>query len=318
MTNEVKLEIVAAAHEYMGLHKINATELYKLSGVNTSYLSNILSGVFTAQAGGAEVIIADKYFTNIAEAVGFSTKRQYWQHVMTKEFLEIIALLKEAKEAQGVKTIVVDSGAGKTYAVNQFKKRNPLNTYVITMHSLVGITDLFADLIGQLGISSKGSQAYRRSQLIIKLRDIKKNGGMPIVIIDEAENMNTGMMKMLKGFYDGLNGYCSIVLVGTAQLWDVMFKAKDKDAQSGPQFWRRFKPGTRHIRLEQRLEKRFEPFFSALGITDKGLRKLLCEVCDNYGELHDYLEPALRAADAKGAEIGMDLAFFRLYHNMPD
>ena len=128
--------------------------------------------------------------------------------------------------------------------------------------------------------------------------------------------MNGQAMKMLKGLYDGLEGYAAIVLVGTEQLWKLMEKAKVKDAQSGPQFYRRFKPGTRHIRVSDNKLVRFAPFFDTLGIADKAFQRLLCNTCDNYGELHSYLMPALRAAQRDG--VPMDMELFKTVNNIND
>jgi hypothetical protein len=79
-----------------------------------------------------------------------------------------------------------------------------------------------------------------------------------------------------------------------------------------PQFYRRIKAGIKHIPSD----KNFKPFFEKMNVDDKGLRKLLNERCNNYGELHDYLEPVLKEADVKGQPVTE--SFFRLYHNMPN
>lgn len=316
MTNEQKIEISAAATKYMQEKKLTAAAFSGVCGVSQSYLSNILNGTFTIGNDGDKVTeIADKYFAAIADAVGFAIKKNYWPHVNTREFVEIVSVLQKSKNEHLMTRLIIDTGAGKTYAINQFRKQNPLYTYVLTIHNLMKVSDLFADLIDQMKISSKGAMGYRRAQCLMKLRDVRRNGGTPIVIIDEGENMNTTMRGMIKGFVDGVMGYASIVLVGTHQLLDIMREAKAKDKQAGPQLERRFKAGTRIIKISATNAVRFKPFFDKLGIED-GLRKLLCELCENYGELHDYLVPALMEADARGVELTEQ--FFRLVNNMPE
>lgn len=315
MTNEQKIEISAAATRYIQEKKLTAVQFSGVCGVSQSYLSNILNGTFSIGNDGEKVTeIADKYFALIADAVGYAIKKNYWPHVPTREFVEIISVLKKSKEEHLMTRLIIDTGAGKTYAINQFRRVNPLHTYVLTVHNLMKVSDLFADLIEQMKISSKGAMGYRRAQCLMKLRDIRRNGGTPQVIIDEGENMNTAMRGMIKGFVDGVMGYASIVLVGTHQLLDIMAEAKAKDKQAGPQLERRFKAGTRMIKITASNAVRFKPFFDNLGI-EAGLRKLLCEMCENYGELHDYLVPALMEADARGVELNEQL--FRVLYNQP-
>lgn len=302
------------ASQYIADKKLTAADFSRISKVNQSYLSNILNGVFMASAGSSTVEIADKYFGMIASVLGYEIKKSYWPHINTREFKEMIAAMADAKESQVVKTLIIDTGWGKTYSVEQFKKVTPLHTITITMHSMMKISDVFNELCTQLGIPDKGTKGYKRAQVIIKLREIKKNGGKPLVRIDEGENMNMEMMRMIKGFYDAVLGYASVVMVGTEQLWELMQSAKVSDKQGGPQFFRRFKAGVRRIKTQSKAES-FKPFFEAVGITDKSFRVLLCETCDNYGELHDYLEPALRAADQQGTVLTEN--FFRLMYDMP-
>jgi hypothetical protein len=181
---------------------------------------------------------------------------------------------------------------------------------VLTINSLVRLHDVIATLTDQLGLPAVSSKAMRFANIIIKLREINKSGGNPMIIVDEAENMEHSLLKMIKGFFDGLAGYASIVLIGTDQLRRDMEKAKNRNVQGGPQLWRRFKPF---------LEKSFynipdfQPFFDEL-VADYELRKLLTRLCDNYGELNQYLEPALRECDERGEALTVDK--FREIYNI--
>lgn len=47
----------------------------------------------------------------------------------------------------------------------------------------------------------------------------------------------------------------------------------------------------------------FTEFFDELGVEDEGLRDLLTSLCSNFGEMNDYLEPALREADKNGVAL---------------
>ena len=314
MKNETKIDIVQAANKYIADKQLTNTKFANICGVSASYLSNILNGTFTYSSGNSEVEIADKYFTMIAQTVGYNVKKNYWVHVDTREFMEAVSIMTMAKKESAIRTIIMPTGQGKTYTTEKFLRINPLNTYVVVMHSLITIREVFHELAMKLNIPEKGTMGYRRAQVLMKLREIHRNGGNPTVVFDEGENMSDRMFQMMKGFYDYAAGYCSIILIGTHQLFDLMQRARDKDIQSGPQFYRRFKPGIRIIEIEQRKDMRFLPFFDKLGIEDVKLRKLLVEVADNYGELNAYLEPVLKSADKQGVPVTVE--FFKLYHGM--
>ena len=103
------------------------------------------------------------------------------------------------------------------------------------------------------------------------------------------------------------------MLIGTSQLLIKLTHTRKNSLDAIPQFYRRFKVGLKKLSmLEKHID--FKPFFDAF-VADKGLQKLLMQLCDNYGELHDYLVPALRQADDSGKPLDENL--FRLIHNLP-
>ena len=114
----------------------------------------------------------------------------------------------------------------------------------------------------------------------------------------------------MKALYDGVVGYAGLVLIGTTQLTRSLAKLKNKDRQGMPQLYRRIKAGIRHINPVPD----FSIFYAKYQV-EKPLVKLLDSLCENYGELHDYLEPVLREADEQEVPISEDL--FRLVHDMP-
>jgi predicted XRE-type DNA-binding protein len=317
ITLDQKHEIVASVKAYMGEKKLKQSAMSQLSGVGEAYLSNILNGKFSyiAQGKTEPTPLPDKYFLMLAGTIGFDLEKKYWKHVNTTEFRKVIGIITEAQEEQLVRTLIISSGMGKTWASEKFKFLKPLHTFYVQLHSLVKVTDLFADLAKQMGVPDKYSKALKRAHIIMHLRELKREGYSPLIILDEGENMNHDLLRALKGFIDGVAGFAAIVLIGTEQLYTLIKDVKTKDKQSGPQLYRRLKAGIREIKVEQVKERRYAPFFEMLGITDNAFIKLICNQCDNYGELNAYIEPAMRKADEKG--MPFDEAFFRMYHDIP-
>lgn len=306
----LKNEIREAAIRYMNEKKLSQDDLALKSGLNGSYLSSIVNGKWEmVSAGNKPVQIQDKWFVMLADIVGVRVNKLFWQTVMTKQMQVIIDGLTTAKETGRTTTLICNTGMGKTYAVEKFIHENPKHTYLITISSLLKLHDVVNILLRLLGLPEKGSKAMRMISIIMKLREIKRNGGKALLIFDEGENMELSLIKMMKGLYDGLSGYASIAVIGTDQLQAKMLSLKNSNRDAGPQYYRRFKAGVRIVNSVPN----FEPFFD-LFVPEKGLQKLLNNICDNYGELHDYLEPALREADARGVELTE--MFFRVMYDM--
>lgn len=312
MHGEKKQHIVSAAIEYMREQSLTQADVSKMAGVPAAYLSNMLNGKHSITTGNGETEIADKYWVGLAGAVGYSIDTVYWEHVMTSQFKRIIVELTAAKETGGTRTIIGPTGSGKTYAVREFAKRNPQHTYVVTVNNLMTVGDVINALVNLLGVPATASRAMRLTAIIVKLKDLSRAGRKPIVIFDEGENMEANTMRMLKGLYDGIHKYCGVALIGTERLMYKMERAKAADKDGGPQFFRRFKTGIKQL---SSIDTKYTDFLEHYNLP-AGLCKLLRRLCDNYGELHDYLEPAMREAALQG--VPLTEQFFRVMYNMPE
>jgi DNA transposition AAA+ family ATPase len=316
MTSEIKNQIRDAAVDYMTAKGINQTDLAGLSKLNGSYLSSILKGNYELITGDNQVMpIGDKWFVQLAETVGYRVNREFWPNVVTPQFMRMIAELKLAK-SMGVHAILIgESGSGKSLCAGLFLNNNPSHTYLITINSLMRVGDVINVLYDKLRLTGSGSRALKLASVIMKLRDIKRQGGSPMLIFDESENMDNGLLKMTKGLFDGIDDYAAIVLVGTDQLIYKLERNKKANKEGGPQLYRRFKSGIRYL---DAIDRRFKAVWDKLAedgvVIEPGLRKLLCELCENYGELNNYLEPAIREAYEKGVALTED--FFRVKYNM--
>jgi DNA transposition AAA+ family ATPase len=312
IANSLKEQIIAGVASYVENKKISNNEIARLTKINPAYISNMLRNKFTVEVNGKDVPISDKWFFSLAEWSGIEITKSYWETVNTMQFLQILPILEQAKASSRASVIIAPTGSGKSYAVDKFCRKNPQSVVKITVNSLHHLPDILKDLVAKLGIQFASlSLAGMLNDVIEQCRKNKRNGHNPMIIIDEAENMTLPLLKLLKGLYDGINGYASVVLIGTDQLTRKLEKLRLHDKEGIPQLYRRLKAGIRFIHAENEFNK----FFDRLGVEDKGLRKLLTNICDNYGELNDYLEAALREADNQEQPLTEDL--FRIIYNMP-
>jgi len=143
-----------------------------------------------------------------------------------------------------------------------------------------------------------------------KLKQLRLEGLKPHLILDECEYMKQPALCSMKELYDALNGICGITLIGTSQLIDNLDKLRKKNRSGIPQFYRRIKFGIRELPT---IDRSFAMFLK--NIEDKDLRNFLKQNCDNYGELHDVLVPAMKEADRTGKPLTEE--FVRTILGMP-
>ena len=319
LTATQKTAIITAARAYADLNKLSQNDLAARADINAGYLSTMLGGKTSTKAGQKDVEISDKWFIKLAEAVGYALVTTYWKPVLTVQFQEIMHTLVQSKEEGRMAMLIGDSGCGKTSTIDLFMNKHPLHSYRLTVSSLYKLGDVVQELCERVGVevtTIRGSrmQSYslkvRLDKIAEKLVDIKQAGGKPLIILDEGENFEMSTLKMIKALYDKLDGYCPIVIVGTHQLLDKLLNLSKRNRYGIPQLYRRFKAGQKII---SPINNDYKVMLEAF-VEDAGLRALITTLCDNYGEVHDYLEPALRKAAEKGVPLTEE--FFRVMYNL--
>ena len=311
MTIEQQTQIVEQLESYLSTHNMSANAFAKKSGVNAAVISSLRSGKRSISAGGdKEVVIADKYYSMIAESIGLNITKTYWEVVATDQMKRLIATLEDSKSFSSTAVIIGETGCGKTFISNLFANSNPSDVFMITVGSSDNISDLLDKLIDALKIHSAKTKGKKIREIVMKLRDLKHNGYQPMIILDESEYMKQPALCAMKELYDNLNGICSIVLVGTDQLTRNIDRLRKKNKDGIPQLWRRIKFGIRPLPA---IDRTFKQFLN--GLNDANLAKFLRENCDNYGELHDVLVPAMREADRTGEALTEN--FVRTIINLP-
>lgn len=318
MKQDLKKAIINAAIGYATANNISNNDVARLSGVNAGYLSALFRHQYSTKVKDVDTPIGDKWFYKLATWCGYSLKKMYWKTLQTRQFMEGISSLESCLHANKTCTIIGETGVGKTKFIDLFLNKHPQYTYRITISSLYKLNDVINELAEKIGVDFnngvRNSQKVKVDLIIRKLIDINHHSKqIPTVLFDEAENIKMPVLNMLKALYDKVIPYCSIAVVGTEQFLNKLRHMRKNTNDAIPQFARRFKAGTIMLSPINKTED-FKPFYEAFKI-EKGLQKLLTQLADNYGELHDYLEPALKYADENGEELTEDR--FRLMYNLP-
>lgn len=247
-------------------------------------------------------------------------KSQEWQLVQTVQFIEIVSILESCKKRQRTGMIIGATGCGKTYTINKFCAKNSEHTYRITVSSVYRMVDILNELTSLLGIElqeielqrMQGRSIKRRlDRIVAKLIAIKEEGGNPLIIFDEAENLEMSSLKMLKGLYDALEDHCGIVIIGTEQLMNKLTNKTKRNRDGIPQLYSRFRMGQKVITPFDK-KRDFKPFFSKY-ITDKEVQAHLLVRCESYRDLRNAILPLLE--EAERTSLPIDTQLFHLVHD---
>ncbi|MGV8814776.1 MAG: AAA family ATPase [Gelidibacter sp.] len=313
MTTDLKRTIATKTAEYLSASNLTQSELSNKANVPKEYMSNILkenSDFTVSSSNNKMVVIADKYFTRLADFIGFQLVKSYWKTQATPQLTTIIATLQDAKEFGTTNLIIAETGAGKSHTIDLIQRKFPADTFIVKVGSTDNLSDLIDKIIDVLKITTGKTKSKKLRDVASKLRSLKDDGFKPQLIFDEAEYMKQPALCSMKELHDYLNQYCSIVLVGTDQLTNNLDSLRRKNKPGIPQFYRRIKFGIRKLPTIDRSFKLF------LNDESAEVKKFLRTICDNYGELHDVLVPVRREAERTGNEISEQ--FIRTVLNLPN
>lgn len=306
METLTKDSIIAAAKAFMTEHGMKPSDFARRADVNKSYLSVALRGTYVYQ----NTTMPDSFFRKVAAAAGFDTDTTYWKHVDTEQYVQIINTLIEARNRVEARMIVGPTGSGKTYAVDRFCQTYPVGVYRITVNDYDTIQDILKEIVSAMGLQTNLKRGALLRFVARELKERSAKGLRPILVIDEAENTKVPGIKAYKALYDLLRKCAAFILVCTPELPAMLEQLKRKGVRGMPQFCRRMKAGTVNLLAIDRSYKEF-----MADVDDQGLKILLPKLADNYGELHDYMERAIREADENGEPLTEDL--FRVIYNLP-
>lgn len=327
LTEKQKLDISKKVNEYVDFAKLadrskGETGIRKLSeatGLTHTYLSPILKGE-TEYRGreGKTSPIADKIYIQLCRYcnISFTEEVFAWQHINTTQFIDVLTELSEAKKSSCTRVIIGESGCGKSYSIDKFRSQFPINTYVVKCFRRDSLNDLIRKIEHSMKLrEGTGSVSSRIDAIKVELwrKNKMANGNedqQPVLIFDESEALTAHAFGMLKALYDALDWHCGIVLIGTNDLLETMERGKKSQRPGMPQFMRRFKAGIRRL---DTVSDQYKLFFAELQVP-KDLQRIMIDLCDNFGELHDFYEPVARFASQNGIPVTADV--FKSFHKL--
>lgn len=301
MKTELKEQIIAAMEAYLSEHKMSQNDICEQAGVNPRYIGAMRKGLYTVKEAGKDITIADKYYQRLASFIGFETENNYWKVIDTPQLRGILATLQDAKDTGETAVVIGETGCGKTYALDLFAKKFPLEVYTLKVGAADNLSDLINKFLDAIHVESSYKSKSARLRLISeKLKELAESGKDITVVWDESEYMKVPALCAFKELYDLLDKWCALVLIGTRQLVDNLEKLRKRNKPGIPQLYRRIRY---RIRVLPTIDRSFKGFLNGI---EPGLKKWLQKNCDNYGELHDVLVPARREAERTNQELNED------------
>lgn len=301
ISDALKNELVDALEAYVEAAGLTLVQLERLTGVNAAYLIQIRRREFFVASGDSKTLIKDKYFKAIAETIDFPLKKVYWKAQATLQTREILGILGDARENLEPAVIIGETGSGKSYTAELFRRKYPVDTFIVKAGSSDTLKDLMSKVLSALNAPYKvvtRSAMIRQTSML--LERLSLNEQKPMLIIDEAEYLSSTALCAWKELYDALDGVASLVLVGTDQLLKNLDRMRAKDRGGIPQLYRRIRWRIRRITP---LDRSYKVFIADYPMP---VQKWLITNCDNYGEVNNVMTTVLREADRTGEELTVE------------
>jgi hypothetical protein len=211
LTHEQKQAISAKLLEAYALSGVQSRAKYATRiGITSSDFSNIASAKWASN----DKLVGHGKWLRIARSIGFEfTAAEKWVTARTETFITISKQL-EVCQQESLAAIFCDrAGIGKTHAAKEYA-----NTHANAFYINGGLSPnrfRFARALAQAaGLDAKGSAEDVLEDFMYYMKSIER----PILIIDEAGDMDNSTYRLLKRLYNELEFHCGFYMMGAPDL----------------------------------------------------------------------------------------------------
>lgn len=298
LTQIQKLEqIPQAIDKYLVDNNTTQVALAKLAGIDKAYVNQIIK--LNDFIGKAK--IADKYYEAIAIAIDYKLEKTYWQHFNTFNFKQSIITFEKAKEKKVRLGIDGDTGLGKSYAAEMYKRKYPTQVFLVKCSGIENSKEFAMNLAIEVGVATTGTKGAIVKRVCEKIKNLGNN---PMLIIDEFENSKAGNIPTVKAIADELQGYAAVVVIGI-DVQKMLLKAAERRKNGFVQTNRRWNFGWTY--LDPSIGEDIECICVELGITNKPAINWLKARVKDFDSLRNICITALEEAEITGQEVNISL-----------
>jgi len=210
LTNEFKQKVRTAILEKRQNYGGSDTDFSKSLGINNTVFSRLKSGE-------TDRIIGDTIWLTIGRELQVSLFEDNWKVARTSVYTEIEDNLNFCKEFSKAMVLVDDCGIGKTFCAKHIIRKMK-NTFYVDC-SQAKSKQLFIRLLAKtVGIDNHGKYNEVLANLKYYINTLAP--GKPLVILDEAGDLDYTAFLELKGIWNGTDGVCGWYMMGADGLRD--------------------------------------------------------------------------------------------------
>ena len=210
LKSEIARELKALRENHGGTDKSFATKI----GINPAQLSQVLSGNYFK-------VLSDANWISLARQTGVSLKgEEKWVTAETPVYNRITKQLNFAQDNSVSFVIVDDADIGKTYTAKEYALRNKFAVYVDCSNAKTR-GDMVTAIAKGFGTSITGR--YRDIKADV-LYYINNHAFKPIIMLDEAGDLDTAARLEIKALWNATEGNCAWIQIGADGLREVIRK----------------------------------------------------------------------------------------------
>jgi hypothetical protein len=202
LTNEFKVKVRDAILQKRENYGGTDADFSKSLGINNAIFSRLKSGE-------TEKIMSDTVWITLGRELQVKVFEDNWKVARTRVYSEIEDNLNFCKELSRSMVLVDDCGIGKTFCTKHIIKKMK-NTFYVDC-SQAKSKQLFIRLLAKtVGIDNQGKYYDVLANLKYYITTLEK----PLIILDEAGDLDYTAFVELKGIWNGTDGVCGWYMMG--------------------------------------------------------------------------------------------------------
>lgn len=208
ITNEFRIEVIEALKKQREIFSGTEKRFASTYGINPAVWSELKKGEYIGK-------LKDAKWIALGRALNVLTKRKPWKAVKTDVFLTIEQDVLFCKEHSKGRIFVDDCAIGKSFTAKYLNKSLP-NCFYVDCSQAKTRTDFIRAVAFAVGVDPKQRLTDALAETIYYLNSLEE----PVVIIDEAGDLNQAAFLELKALWNATEGACGWYMMGADGLRD--------------------------------------------------------------------------------------------------